>query len=423
VRSADVNGDGHADIGLAAQVDSDVEILLGTGTGQFGAPQVLLAGEIRTFAFADLQPDGRADAILVTGTLVAPLLSRGGSQPFEQRAAISFGQGSGPVRSARIVDVNNDNTLDLVAVRIEPPSSVILSTRMATGGGYGTVSSYPIANAFRTRRTDINNDSRQDVVGVGYTASSSFQAFLNNGDGTLTVSPAAGVAESAQDLAIADVNENGLRDVIVGYGGMSLASKVRTYSGYGNGQFGSGTVIWSGQGLYAVAAADLNEDGRSDVILWDEQNGLELLFGAGNGTFASSMVLASFPATFRLSTKDVNKDGHVDVVALTGQGLYVMLGTGTATLGTPQITPGIISNGDAAFADVDGDGNLDAIATVSSTVSVLRGRGDGTFAQPLVYDTGGRGETSVGDVNSDGRVDIVVNAERDNVTILYGRCL
>jgi hypothetical protein len=423
VRSADVNGDGHADIGVAAQGDSDVEILLGTGTGQFAAPQVLLAGQIQTFALADLQPDGRADAILVIGAYVAPLLSRGGAQPFEQRVALSFGQGTGPVRSARIVDMNNDNMLDLVAVRTEAPSSVILSTRMATGGGYGSVSSYAIANAFRTRRTDINNDGRQDLVGIGYNASSSFQPYLNNGDGTLAVSPAAGVAESALDVAVADVNENGLRDVIVGYGGMSVASKLRAYSGYGNGQFGSGTLIWSGLGLYGVAAADLNEDGKSDVILWDEQNGLELLFGAGNGTFASPMIFASFPATFRLWTKDVNKDGHADVIALTGQGVYVMLGTGTAALGDPLITPGLISNGDAAFADVDGDDNLDAIVTLSSRVAVLLGNGDGTFERPLIYDTGGRGEMSVGDVDGDGRVDIVVNAERDNVTILYGRCL
>src|SRR5712671_286093 len=81
VTTADVNGDGHADLITANQNDNTVSVLLGTGTGTFGAQTTFAVGNTPvSVTTADVNGDGRADLITAnttTSNTVSVLLGTG----------------------------------------------------------------------------------------------------------------------------------------------------------------------------------------------------------------------------------------------------------------------------------------------------------------------------------------------------------
>jgi hypothetical protein len=135
---------------------------------------------------------------------------------------------------------------------------------------------------------------------------------------------------------------------------------------------------------------------------------------------------------------DVNGDGKLDLI------------TGNATLAKPNIFnySVLLGNGDGTFqpaitasvpfdpsqlvvADMNGDGIPDLVMTaqsdlsVSGSVIVMLGLGKGRFGHPVSYYAGGAGYyLAVGDVNNDGKLDVVVtnvtNVGTPSIAVLMG---
>jgi hypothetical protein len=124
-----------------------------------------------------------------------------------------------------------------------------------------------------------------------------------------------------------------------------------------------------------------------------------------------------------IAAADVNKDGRLDLVTSAGDGISVLLATGPgrfapATHVALEHKPGAI-----AVADFDGDGALDIVtAGYDGTVTVLHGDGAGVFITKGTFPTGPNPtDVVVGDVTGDGVAD-VATADRggDGVSILKG---
>jgi hypothetical protein len=164
-----------------------------------------------------------------------------------------------------------------------------------------------------------------------------------------------------------------------------------------------------------------------------------VLLGNGDGTFQPVVTYSSGGYSFETSptavaAADLNGDGKLDIVMTnycsnactspTAEGnASVLLGNGDGTF-QPAVIYGSggygLSIGALAIADVNGDSKLDLLVTngnctgtgscAQGTIGVLLGNGDGTFQRAILYGSGGdfAASAAVADVNGDGKPDLVV---------------
>jgi hypothetical protein len=239
----------------------------------------------------------------------------------------------------------------------------------------------------------------------------------------------------------ADLNGDGKVD-LAGAG----ANVVSVMLGNGDGTFGAKTDFPVAADPQAVAAGDFNSDGKVDLIatLNDPQSSLALLTGTGTGTFNPPIY---FPNTSgfdspAIAATDLNSDGKLDLVVMHNIGCYtapctaadsitILLGNGDGTFQTPSEVD--VGTGPFAMAvlDLNGDGIKDvAIGGGNTELSILLGVGNGTFVQqPVVTLVPGGdlfsacNDIGVGDLNRDGIQDLVVplgNGEGNAILIGNG---
>jgi FG-GAP-like repeat/FG-GAP repeat len=181
----------------------------------------------------------------------------------------------------------------------------------------------------------------------------------------------------------------------------------------------------------AVAAADMNNDGKPDVIVANSSPAtLSVMRGKGDGTFQPALV-TNFPSGQSpafMAIADINVDGQPDVATLlqfSGTGL-VFLGRGDGTFQPPINFFVDFQSAGIAVGDFSGDGRPDLAVTSSSfpggAVSVSLGNGDGTFGPRQSFPVGNSpASVALGDLNGDGKLDVALaNVSSNSVSVLLG---
>ena len=434
ILTADFNGDGHLDLAVAG--GNSLVILLGNGDGTFRAPvsYVALASYI---ALGDFNGDGIAD-IAVYGQPGGD--ANGQIQVFFGSANGAFAPGpvtstipSGIPLSMVGADFNRDGKADVAvtcAVYHEIGEVVVL---FGNGDGtFGSPSIYPDATASYLSglvTADFNGDGAPDLAYVSNAAEA--VVLLNNGAGQFTAGAPIKLSATAISLASADLNGDGILDLMVAGSGIGTVLQ-----GRGDGTFfETEQYVLAYEGT-ALAIADFNGDGIPDVAATNGTNSyaappgqppLTVMLGARHGRFESSRAFTASAQPNAIAAGDFNRDGNLDVAvsnysyaAPNASSISVQLGDGKGGLGKavnyPAAKPTAI-----AVGEINRDANPDIVFVGHNCVGTLAGKGDGTFAPALYSPCPACGNILlVADFNGDGKPDLATIAQGHGVTILLG---
>jgi hypothetical protein len=248
-------------------------------------------------------------------------------------------------------------------------------------------------------------------------------------------------------VAVGDLNGDGIPDLVVAD---TLANTVSVLLGNGEGTFQAprafpvgafrtpnplGAELHLPTFRRAVALADLNHDGKLDVVVTNYDSGdVSVLLGRGDGTFEPQRRYDATSAPFDVAVGDLNGDGVPDIVVVSSDQsgtatVAVLLGRGDGTF-APEMTFGVKVPGDIPFnsvriADFNHDGKADLVlsGTGADKVTLFLGNGDGTFRPGTDFPSSRLGTgLAVADVNGDGQLDIVAaGLDPSSVSVLLGR--
>jgi hypothetical protein len=346
-----------------------------------------------------------------------------------------------------LVDLDRDGHLDLVAKHLLTQR---ISLLLGDGrGNFRARAAGPLQLDFGPGALavgDVNGDQIPDLALMSRKPPHEYvHIFL--GDGHAGFAPAAGtpfVAGAAIDtykpsLVFAELNGDGKADLVVAN---ARRDTVETFFGDGRGGFSAGPVLDAGRhnSMRAFAVGDIDGDGRADLVISQQGEPPEprpLLLNRGDGTGGFRAAVGpslSLPPDGGLRMMaDLNGDGRPDLVFSHGHEIGVLTnqGDGRFAPAGPRIDVGLHA-WQIVVADVNGDAKPDLIiATVDSRqapyeakVVVLLGGGRGFKPAPgSPYAVGpGAYTLAVGDVNEDGRADIVAASfEGDAVSLLLHR--
>lgn len=173
-----------------------------------------------------------------------------------------------------------------------------------------------------------------------------------------------------------------------------------------------------------VVIADLNRDGRQDVITPNYGCGLSVLLGIGGGQFADRRDIALDGNPKGVEVADIDKDGDLDAAVAIGFGDQIVILAGDGT-GDFQQVAALPAGPDAAYvtiADLNGDGLLDLAGAdeARNGISVYLGTGGLNFGARQIYGAGRTPcYTTVADWNEDGIPDIAAANEGSNAVTLH----
>ncbi len=333
---------------------------------------------------------------------------------------------------------------DVITSATNPPAGVATVPRSAEDRCLLSFSPAVIYAAGPSPRgivtADFNGDTRLDLA-VSNSDSDTVSVLLGNGDGTFQAALTSGSGRGPKALLAGDLNRDGKTDLVT-VGDLStypVVSELSVLLGNDDGTFQPPRTLvlpymvppgFPGAGpLYqipmSVAVADLNADGNLDlvaggwtrfvIVISDDPTDLmyeyhdngyvNVLLGNGNGTFSAGTAYhvngGQLPAG-GLALRDFNGDGRTDVL----NSWRVLLGNGDGTLQAPVPSNVYVAENANPVGDVNADGKLD-IVYVGRITQVQLGNADGSFSLRIDSDLGTPASNSfrsavLGDFDGDG---------------------
>ena len=414
VEVADLDGDGDLDV-VAADVGLDtVSWYENDGTPDSGTwpehPVRSSFNGANSVTLADVDGDGDLD--IVAAAVLADRISWFENPSWSEHNVVLGIDGPASVEAA---DMDFDGDPDLVCTR-EGGGEVLWIENVDGDGGIWQRRSVDttFGGAYDALPVDMDGDGDLDIAAVGLSAD--ILAWWENQNAHRHFAEAEPIAirtglNDPRGIAVADVNGDGLMDVVLGGWGDAW---VRVYLQISGTTWLQNTVDSGLSGFRDVAVADVDGDGDLDVLGASVDGDLIAWWandGSANPGWTQHNVLTSFNGAHAVEPVDLDHDGDIDLVVTAVDGdeaTIVINDNGLGTLWTKKNFTPLDGAYDVAVGDLNEDGLMDFVATgyYDDRIRVDL-QGDPLWGYLDITGLDGPRGVALGDVDGDGDLDIV----------------
>ena len=453
VAIGDLDGDGSNDLVVVGQLSQTAIIFLydpsgpdslGPSTGGLfpfrvgpviKLPQLLCGRPV----VADITNDGKPDLLIpsyITDQLLVFVNDRDDAQGNPTFAEVTFATGFQP-NGVAAVDLDGDGRPDVVVANSETSD---LYTYFQVTPGTLIEQFVPIPSGdtpLLLACGDVTGDGIPEVI-VPVENGNSIYVYGRDPESLLKViatydvsSPAAGVSASQPvGVAVGPVFQAGKNDIAI-----ALTSVIDASGIHGGFEVVTGTPLGQGISDYAatsasslsVAVGDLDGDGIPDVVVCSPADVTATIFyGAGHGAFAPPVTRSGSGYRF-VKIVDLDGDGHMDLVVSCNAGFDVYYGAATGGVpatATTIATASVFQPATFEVGDVNSDGLLDLVGagfgtTIGTGGGICYQTAPRVFAIAPLRVGGEAAGVAIGDLDGDGRNDVAIAWGSDDVVAIY----
>jgi hypothetical protein len=349
-----------------------------------------------------------------------------GSEP----GAVAIGDVSGDGRNDVVLTTADDN---------DPMNDYKLFVfRQNTSGELGTPVKYEAGDGESVAIGDLNDDGRDDVV---VSAADKIAVFLQNGTGGLNPAAYYNATNDPRCVRVADLNNDGLLDVVSTAGGYEAnRHQVNVFLQNGGGALDPPDIYTAiHQEDHDLEVGDINDDGLTDIVVLSGSGSsvveVAILYQNPGGTFNPAVYydLGDYSSIGGEAIGDVNGDGRGDLVVTYGDSqpdsfVGVFYQNANGALNNLVSYDSFDYPSATVTADINGDLKLDAVVVhrYRGSIGVYTQKSDGTLQTEELYHTPDLHENpyalAAGDINGDGKNDVVMACPYDGLAILYHKC-